>query len=350
MDDQATFLKQLQELLTFGRFDSTYKFALLQALADISVEQRFDPNQALHIQSTEIAEKFIKYYWRQATPFQAGHVLQQSHRDQLFAINQIRNVKRECKLSLLELRRDKERYARLCRTLARRIRDQPLKKLQRIGDRQVEFLYKPTETGYQTISMNPEAHRALSQLYELVTAAIQGKWREHICSVKPNKRSLGPQAEIDGFLFGQDRGLLKRFREPLMNLQKGVCPYCGKGLGARSEVDHFIPWSRYPLDEGCNLVLSHKTCNNAKKDHIPAIMHLTKWVNRLNDCGSDFAEELAAKKLPIGYSKTCSVMDWAYSLAESSRLRLWVHGAEFEDCSSCWRYSLSALRPFKISD
>ena len=86
MEDEGKFLKQLQELLTFGRFDSTYKLALLQALADISVENPIDPKMALVIRSSDIAEKMVKYYWNQASPFQGHHVLQQSHRDQILAI------------------------------------------------------------------------------------------------------------------------------------------------------------------------------------------------------------------------------------------------------------------------
>jgi len=46
-----------------------YKYALLLALADISVERGDDAGGELENATYQIAEKFIAYYWRQATPY-----------------------------------------------------------------------------------------------------------------------------------------------------------------------------------------------------------------------------------------------------------------------------------------
>ena len=343
MEDEGNFLKQLQELLTFGRFDSTYKLALLQALADISVENPIDPKTALVTRSSDIAEKMIKYYWNQASPFRDHHVLQQSHRDQILAIKEIRRIKKISGPSLIALRQNTELHAELCNQLAVRVRDQPLKRLQRIGDREVQFLYKPNTNGFATIELLPSAHKALSNLYELVTAAIQGKWVQHVCSIKVNRKALGPQVELHGFLFGQGRKSLTKFKAELEKLQLGICLYCGHPLDQSSQIDHFIAWSRYPLDEGFNLVLCHSQCNNAKKDHIPALVHLESWVENLNARGNAFTTKLNELKLPAGKERTLSVVGWAYSLAESSQLRLWIKGSEFEDCNHRWARLLNIL-------
>ena len=63
------FLRRFQRLLDEGDFSATYKFALLRALADLSVEKPLDPGGTLTISVREIAEKFIEYYWRQARPY-----------------------------------------------------------------------------------------------------------------------------------------------------------------------------------------------------------------------------------------------------------------------------------------
>jgi len=50
-----------------GGFVASYKFALLQALTDLSVEKSEFSEDSLKITTWEIAEKFIQYYWRQVS-------------------------------------------------------------------------------------------------------------------------------------------------------------------------------------------------------------------------------------------------------------------------------------------
>ena len=68
---ELDFLRKIQRLLSEGEFVATYKFALLQALADLSVEQPLflKRGKGLKISVESIAEKFIEYYWRQAIPY-----------------------------------------------------------------------------------------------------------------------------------------------------------------------------------------------------------------------------------------------------------------------------------------
>ena len=68
-DADLRFLRNFQRLLDEGQFVSTYKFALLQALADLAVERDADHDEGLRLPVSAIAEKFIEYYWRQALPF-----------------------------------------------------------------------------------------------------------------------------------------------------------------------------------------------------------------------------------------------------------------------------------------
>lgn len=68
-EEQVRFLVNLQRLLEEGQFVSTYKYALLLALADLSVEHGSDTDDPLEISTRSIVEKFILYYWRQTLPY-----------------------------------------------------------------------------------------------------------------------------------------------------------------------------------------------------------------------------------------------------------------------------------------
>jgi len=66
-EEQIEFLVKIQRLFSEGSFVATYKFALLQALADLSVEKGDYSGETLPVKIKEIAEKFIQHYWRQGS-------------------------------------------------------------------------------------------------------------------------------------------------------------------------------------------------------------------------------------------------------------------------------------------
>jgi hypothetical protein len=85
-------------------------------------------------------------------------------------------------------------------------------------------------------------------------------------------------------MFGSERANLSAFVPILQILQCGSCFYCGRALQRTGvAVDHFIPWSRYPVDLGHNFVLAHGACNTAKADALAAIRHLERWWLRNED-------------------------------------------------------------------
>ena len=68
---QLTFLNQIQRLFDEGEFVATYKFALLTALTELSVERGHDTDAALHLPLVSISEKFIELYWKQIKPYKS---------------------------------------------------------------------------------------------------------------------------------------------------------------------------------------------------------------------------------------------------------------------------------------
>ena len=61
--EQLQFLQRIQQLLTDSSFTSTYKFALLLAITELSVEMGQDTGESLEIPIRALAEKTIELYW-----------------------------------------------------------------------------------------------------------------------------------------------------------------------------------------------------------------------------------------------------------------------------------------------
>jgi hypothetical protein len=75
---QIAFLRNLQRLLDEGQFTASYKYALLLALADLSVERSAAPDGTLALPLRDLAERFIELYWRHTAPFRGAGVLAQN--------------------------------------------------------------------------------------------------------------------------------------------------------------------------------------------------------------------------------------------------------------------------------
>jgi hypothetical protein len=97
-EEQIRFLVNLQRLLDEGLFVASYKFALLLALADLSIEKGDDSGAALALTTEDIAAKFIQYYWRQAVPYiraDGSRILQQNTGRQAAILNIVGTARRE---------------------------------------------------------------------------------------------------------------------------------------------------------------------------------------------------------------------------------------------------------------
>ncbi len=91
---QLEFLTKVQRLFSEGEFTATYKFALLIAIADISVELGQENEQTLEISYKHIGLKFIELYWQQATPYSGDEVLVQNRGIQSAIVTAIADYRR----------------------------------------------------------------------------------------------------------------------------------------------------------------------------------------------------------------------------------------------------------------
>lgn len=336
--EQVEFLQKLQRLLNEGLFVASYKFALLRALADLAVLKGDDSGNEVEIRVEEIATVFIELYWRQARPFcTAGvsqrQVLRQNTGQQAAIVELVAAAQAQYAGSLTRLKLDGGRWLELRREVASVIAVMPLWKLQRMGTEVVDFLYPNLGKG-RVIRLRPGVAYCLRHFYGIVRDLIEGAWIRFVREV--NLPALGQATDVGEFLFGSERSTLMVYRPFLAELQHGECFYCRQPLRQAGEVDHFIPWTRYPVDLGHNFVLAHRTCNGRKRDHLAAERHLAAWMERNDRQAAPLRRFLTEAKLPCDQVASLSVARWAYAQTASVRGLVWVEKKMYQHLAGDW--------------
>ena len=148
---------------------------------------------------------------------------------------------------------------------------------------------------------------------------------------------LSDTANLDEFLFGSERADLSVYRKILYTLQDGRCFYCGGRLDAAAAVDHFVPWSRYPVDFGHNFVLSHWTCNGRKGDRLAAFENLALWCQRNHRDGKALSEAFIAAGIFADRTASVRITRWAYEQIDASGGLVWLSGEQMVPLDARWR-------------
>ncbi|MBD3236507.1 MAG: HNH endonuclease [Candidatus Eisenbacteria bacterium] len=342
---QLRFLANIQRLLDEGIFTATYKFALLMALADLAVEKGDDSGAPLPLATEEIAEKFVAYYWRQGQPYVRlgsevrSRVLRQNTGRQAKVISLVSDARGIYDAgSPRELAPD--RRAALIRDVARTVETMPLWKLQVMGGEVVPFLYENLGRGHAIVLREGVAF-CLRRFHALIRGLAQGAWVRFVRNLRGNRELLGETADLSAFLFGTERAVLSAHVPILQEIQSGLCFYCRKDLRA-PEVDHFVPWSRYPVDLGHNFVLACRTCNGQKRDFLAAVPHLERWLRRNEDHRHTLEEQFEQHALAHSLGGSLQIARWAYGQVEQQRGSVWVAAERFEALGAAWRKVLAA--------
>jgi hypothetical protein len=331
---QLEFLTKLQRILSEGLFVASYKYALLLALAELSVEKSPGPDGRLRIELDELAERFIILYWRQVAPFRGKSMLAQNTGRQASIINKIASFKSSA--PTLTVARRSPRWPRLVRDVGRLLDQMPLWRLQLVGNERLDFLYQERLVDHGIV-LRPGVAACFRAQFAVVQALVQTAWLTFVQSLPLNRPILGSMTDLSNFLFGSERGGLKLIAKGLLELQSGGCFYCGSRIRDAGAVDHFIPWSRYPLDLGHNFVLAHASCNQDKRDMLAAAEHLQRWVTRNNDKAAALSAVFDSARFPFDEDASLSVVEWAYENAERAQALVWVRKGETARLSEEWR-------------
>jgi len=295
--EPTRFIEGILAILEEGRFTATYKFAVLLALIDLSIEYTTEKGFAPPmLTTTQIAEKVIELYWPHARAFEGAHVLRQSTQGQAFILSRISAFQKRVGATGYSLffeakTRDPKGFEKLIQKVEWKLIEMPLPRLQNLGDRKSELLYV---LGWDSDIREEQTHssdfdnrvlfqegvsEALARLGGLLRPMIQRRWVEMVIDI--NKDILHDPG-LEDFLFGCDRKNLAPLLGDLREIQEERCFYCGDRLSRKAEVDHFIPWARYPDNTIHNLVAAHGKCNGAKRAHLAASPHVARWSERFD--------------------------------------------------------------------
>jgi 5-methylcytosine-specific restriction endonuclease McrA len=339
--ERVQFLLNLQRLLSEGLFVATYKYALLMALADLAVEKGDEFGEADVFSTKEIAEKFIQYYWRQTLPYvSAGSgaqgLLKQNQGKQAAVVNLVEEARSTANGSISAARGNPALWGSLVAGVESIVKGMPLWKLQTIGREEVAFLYRNTHSG-SMVELLPGVADNLRFFHTLIPDLMQGAWVRHVRGIGENQQLLGDTTDLREFMFGAERENLAAYRPILVEVQAGLCFYCLRPVHKESDVDHFIPWTRYPVDFGHNFVLAHASCNRRKRDYLAAEEHLERWLRRNGDWNGPLMEHFRARNLPASLSNSTQIAQWAYGQAELAQAHLWVKDDEVRPIGPGWR-------------
>lgn len=346
--DQLLFLSRVQRLLDSGRFSATYKFALFLSLAELAVELGDDSGASLRLPLDLIAERFITLYWRQASPYRANGqttVLRQNTGQQAAIIRRITEAHRSLGVSLGSVKAHAEWPSLLRRTRQLVIR-MPLLRLQTIGrDGQSTsaecFLYENSEPE-SDLELYPGVGFCLRCFFPLIQGMVRAKWLGWVQA--QNSDALGAVQDLESFMFGADRGDVRTLVGTLLELQNGHCFYKThiRLSPTTAQVDHFIPWAKYPCDAVANLVLASPIANSSKRDHLPATEYLRRWHERNARYQAVLAKAARTAGVESGEGSVQRVAAWAYGSHAAIGGLVWDASEGLIPLSTEWEPILSA--------
>jgi HNH endonuclease len=344
--------ERLVQLLDRGGFTATYKYAVLVALMDVSMERTSATGSPPEtITTRQLAEKVVELYWPHCAPYDSKRgVLRQNkgRRDSqaeivrhIHEFRQRADARGAASLPLSRARAAApDAYERLARTVEWKLIEMPLPRLQYVsGEEEDRFLYeyafdkhisKRGADHYREgsifdnqLRLQPGVGAALLALNGLLRPLIHRQWALMVAEANGLKQSA-----LEEFLFGSERISLAPVRPGLCELQDGRCFYCGDAIHGVAHIDHFVPWSRHADNSIDNLVAADERCNGMKRNYLAAAEHVVRWRERSRLYGADLARIAGDARWESEATRTFSVARAIY-FALPQDARLWRAGEEF---------------------
>lgn len=337
-DFQIKFLKYIQWLLESGSYTSTYKFALLISLVNVTIESDIQGNEALFISYETLAEQFIKLYWNQALPYTHDQdsssdnfdILYQNSGNQAVVITKIAALQtKQPNLNKAKMNHAND-WAKMRKAIAQTIHKNPAKFLQSPENVERTFLYHYDEKNKNGITLNCGIAYCLAHFSNIIFKLCQQYWTEFVRNNKRNQHLFNQDTDLQGFLFNPSRQNLASLLPMLIDIQDCQCFYCAKPLKKDMEVDHFIPWSKYPNDTAHNFVLADRSCNNAKRDYLADIPFFERWQLRNQIYHQDITSFAIEKGFSSDLAASEKISKWAYHLAIENQDLVWQPPKKFK--------------------
>ncbi len=308
LDPALVLLERVQNLLRDSSYTTTYKFALLRTLCDLAIEL---PDNTTNIALQTIAERFIHLYWRQVQPFTPPH------QDICLSINQgsatilklVQKYVHDC-----DGRFSNAAHHNRIRSYSKNVAAQLKRYVVPLLQGKNEFLYS-WKPGQDSLQLFPGVLATLRRFHALLCDLIDGAWTRWV--ERRNVQVRNSDA-LRKHLFGFERENIESVREPLIELQKGLCFYSGEKLrrGERANhIDHFIPWSLARHESLGNLVVCGSKVNLKWSDTLKPARYRALWERR-NEKQAPRLKEIAHESgLRWDPKATHAIANWAYASA-----------------------------------
>jgi hypothetical protein len=323
-DPGIQLLLSIQELLRDSRYTTSYKFAVLRVLCDLSIEM--SPGTS-RIPIQTVAERFVRLYWRQALPLEVPGA-NRVGATVLVDVGQGGSAAKPARVLTLVRRwqsAENSRFlargpgARLAdysRTAVSLLKRDVLHRLQ-ADDRQ--FLYRWPGDG-NSLEMVPGVLGTMRSLHAVLCDLIESHWVRWVEARNPG---LPGSSALRDHLFGGQRADVQGVIDGLLELQKGKSFYSRTKISRRAlHIDHFIPWSLSRHDAVGNLVLCTPAENLKWSDALKPSILRDRWRNRNERFAEQLMQIAIQARLRWDPAATNEVAIWAYSAATRRQLSL----------------------------
>ncbi len=259
-------------ILTSGRKDGTYKFALARAILDYCHETNVTHSTSDYcsIPYEYLASRFLRYYWHQECIFKIKQTFKTNSR--LWVIKTIQDVFDENAPHSFDLLKEEdvktaeEKILRKVFGHARNNTSLVVPKFQKIRvgvSAEERKLFYDYDDNKKKIYLRPEAFEFFSANYGLLLRVVLVEWTRYLERINTIPKLV---AKIEAAHV--QRGSLINSRTVLLQ-HSNHCFYCCSMLEMDSiHVDHFIPWSYIFDDSVWNLVLACQKCNCKKSNSL----------------------------------------------------------------------------------
>jgi len=331
------FLERLLQVLGQGGFSATYKYAVLLGMIDLCLEAGEPPTS---VTTAQLARRVAELYWPQVRPWEGTVVLRQNAGKQADIATLLAEF-RHSRPDLVSPPVADPQWLEVLDAIEWILIEYPLPRVQRVGGVEERFLYvigwgegvpRGPFRDYKRgdghafdnrILFQPGAPEALIALASVLRPLVQQQWLAKVRALNDLDES-----RLEEFLFGTDRARLTALQRPLKRLQEGRCFYCDAAFTGPPQVDHFLPWSRYPDDGLDNLVLAHAGCN-AKKLHFLADLDFASAWEVRSRARSDALDAIATEVAwPRDRRRTFGIVAGVYRGLPDG-VRLWAGGDRF---------------------
>lgn len=258
-------------ILTQGKKNNTYKFALARALLEYcrdnpSCKAKYD------IPYEYLAGKFLEYYWHQECRYRIKQDFSTEGTPKV--IQAIRRIFKEGEHGSFEDMSEEVKQSgrnEILRTVFGHARSKTslvVPKFQNMPEGSSTTLRKifyEYDDDAKIVRLLPDAFDFFKKNHRILSMAVLAEWAKFLEKINKSLPMLVAKIEQDEMR----REPLTRFRRMYME-HTCHCFYCGDRLEARyTHVDHFLPWSYIFEDQAWNMVLACRRCNLKKSASLP---------------------------------------------------------------------------------